>query len=88
MLKILCASVACNNTFVVVRVDIPGKRESIVNFDANGEILFERTYNDIIGFFGMLRDDEVIVLNVPQNKIDIINLETHKVTQINHQYHF
>ncbi len=57
MLKILCASVACKNTFVVIREDLPGRQESIVHFDVNGKILFERTYNAIIDFFGMMRED-------------------------------
>ncbi len=89
MPKILCASVAYSNTFVVVRMDKPCQKDnSIAHFDANGTILFEKTYNISINFFGMLREDEVIVLNVQQNKIDIINLKTHKVTQVDHHYLF
>jgi hypothetical protein len=30
----------------------------------------------------------VIVLNVPENKIDLINLEAKTISQANHQYHF
>ncbi len=88
MPKILCASVAYSNTFVVVRMDKPCQQESIVHFNVSGKILFEKTYNTTIDFFGMLREDEVIVLNVPQNKIDIINLKTHKLTQVDHHYLF
>ena len=88
MMKILCASVAYEGTFVLVRMDKPSQEESIVHLDKNGKILFERTYKDIIDFFGMMNDKEVIVLNVPESKIDIINLQTHSVKQVNHQYLF
>lgn len=36
----------------------------------------------------MINEKEVIVLNVPESKIDIINLDTHKIIQVNHQYLF
>lgn len=36
----------------------------------------------------MLNEKEVIVLNVLDSKIDIINLETHKIIQVNHDYLF
>lgn len=74
MPKILWASMAYNNTYVVVRMDKPSEQESIVHLAADGHILFEKTYNDIIDFFGQLNDKEVIVCNVPESKIDIINL--------------
>ena len=84
--KILCASTAYKGTFVFVRMDKPGSEESIVHTDANGKILYERRYKDIIDFFGQINDKEVIVCNVPESKIDIINLETQKVLQVNNSY--
>lgn len=36
----------------------------------------------------MLNDKEVIVLNVPESKIDIINLQTKSLIQVNHDYLF
>ena len=72
--KILCFSVAHNNTYVFVRMDAPGERESIVHVDADGKVLFSHTYKDIINFFGQLNEKEVIVFNVPKSQIDIINL--------------
>ena len=84
--KVLCVSTAYNNTFVMVRMDKPCQEESIVHFDANGHTLYERKYNDIIDMFGQMNDKEVIVLNVPNSKIDIINLEKQSVRSINHQY--
>lgn len=86
--KILCFSTAFNNTFVFSRVINPGADESIVHVDANGKILFEHKYPDIINFFGMLNDREVIVMYVPESHIDIINLETQTVRHINHEYLF
>ena len=88
MQKILWSSVAFNNTFVVVRIDKSSQEESIVHFDKNGKILFERKYKDIIDFFGQMNEKEVIVLNVPEQKIDIIDLSTKNVNQISHQYLF
>jgi len=73
-LKILCLSIAYNNTFVMTRMDAPCKQESIVHFNADGKILYERKYEDIIDVFGQMNDKEVIVLNIPHSKIDIINL--------------
>jgi hypothetical protein len=86
--KILCASTAYNGTFVLVRLDRPGAAESIVQYDANGKIVYERKYEDIIDFFAMMNDKEVIVLNVAESKIDIINLQTQKIIQVNNQYLF
>ena len=54
--KILCASTAYKGTFVFVRMDKPGAQESIVHCDASGKILFEKTYSDIIDFFGQVND--------------------------------
>ena len=88
MQKILCVSTAFHGTFVVARLDKPGEKESIVHLDKTGKILWEKTYDDIIDFFGMMNDKEVIVLNVKEQKIDIINLETHKILQVNHAYLF
>jgi hypothetical protein len=86
--KILCASSAFNGTFVFVSVDVPGCKESIVHMDAQGKILYERNYEDIIDFFGMMKNDEVIVLNVLESKIHIINLKTQKIIQVNNQFLF
>jgi len=33
-----------------------------------------------------MNDKEVIVLNVPESKIDIINLQNKSVIQVNHDY--
>lgn len=88
MPKILCVSTAFKGTFVVVRLDKPGEKESIVHLDKSGKIIWERNYDDIIDFFAMINEKEVIVLNVKEQKIDIVNLETHKVVQVNHQYLF
>lgn len=86
--KVLCLSIAYNNTFVMVRLDKPCQEESIVHFNKEGKILYERKYNDIIDTFGQMNDKEIIVLNVPNSKIDIINLEKQAVKSINHQYLF
>lgn len=87
--KILCFSTAYDNTYVFTRVDHPGARESIVHADAEGHILFEHAYPEVINEFGMLNEREVIVLNVPENKIDVINLKEQKVViSVNHQYLF
>ena len=72
--KILKSSTAFNGTFVFVRMDKPGVEESIVHLDGSGKELYVRKYNDIIDTFGMINEKEVIVLNVPESKIDIINL--------------
>jgi hypothetical protein len=72
--KVLCVSAAFNNTFVMVRMDKPCQEETIVHFDASGNILFERKYNDIIDMFGQMNEKEVIVLDVRASMIDIINL--------------
>ena len=42
----------------------------------------------MIDTFGMINEKELIVLNVPESKIDIINLETQKVIQINNKFSF
>lgn len=34
----------------------------------------------------MLNDDEVIIMNVPQNRIDIINLKAKTLFQIKHKF--
>lgn len=36
----------------------------------------------------MLNEKEVIVLNVPESKIDIINLQTHQFIHVNHDFMF
>lgn len=74
VLKVLRLSTAFNNTFVMVRMDKPCQQESIVHFDAQGKILYEHTYDDVIDTFGQINYKEVIVLDIPKNKIDIINL--------------
>ena len=84
--KILCFSTAYNNTFVFLKVIVPGLTESIVHVDAAGSILWEYKYPDIINMFVMLDEREVVVMNVPESKIDILNLETQKVRSIEHQY--
>ena len=38
--------------------------------------------------FGQMNEKEVIVLDVPNSKIDIINLEEQTVRSVNHQYLF
>lgn len=74
MNKILCSSVAYNSTAVLIRMDQPNQKETLVHLNDKGEILWERTYNDVIDVFVTMNDKEVIVLNVPESKIDIINL--------------
>lgn len=59
-----------------------------MHVDAEGKVLFEHKYPDIINFFGMLNEREVIVMYVPDQHIDIINLETKTVRSINHEYLF
>ena len=59
-----------------------------MHFDASGNILFEYTYNDLIASFGQMNDKEVIVLNVPHSKIDIVHLQNKIVRSVNHQYLF
>ena len=88
MQKILCVSSAFNKTFVLVRVDRPGQEESIVHLDQKGTILWEHQYKDIINFFGMINEKEVIVLNVPDSKIEILNLMTHSIIEVNHDFLF
>lgn len=88
VIKILCFSTAYNNTYVFSRVINPGADESIVHVDAEGKVLFEKRYPDIINFFGMLNEREVILMYVPDRHIDIINLETKTVRSINHEYLF
>ena len=74
IMKILCFACAYDNTYVLTSVIIPGGEESIIHIDANGKFLFEHRYQDIINFFQMPNDREVIILDVPNNHIDIINL--------------
>lgn len=88
MAKILCVSSAYHDTFVLVRVDKPCQQESIVHIDSKGNILWEQSYSDVIDFFAMPTEKEVIVLNVPNQTIDLLNLETHHITRVNHQYLF
>lgn len=88
MLKILCASVAYKNTFVVLRMDKSNQESTIVHLDKNGKILYERKYKDATDSFGMINEKEVIITNVSENRIDIINLEQHNVRHVNHQYLF
>ena len=52
--KILCFSAAYNGTFVSVNVIQPGADESLVHYSADGDILYEHRYPDIINFFGMM----------------------------------
>jgi hypothetical protein len=84
--KILCLSASYDHTFVFVRIDKPSEVETIVHMDSKGKILWEHSYNTFIDFFGQMNDYEVIVCNVPESKIDILNLKTQKVRQVNHQY--
>ena len=86
--KILCFSVAYNNTFVFVKVNKPGESQSLVHVDCDGIVLFQFAYDDIINQFGMLSEREFIVLDVPSNKIDIFNLEKRTVCHIAHLYLF
>ena len=86
--KILCFSSAYDGTYVFSQVDKPGESESIIHVDGAGNILFEHHYDDIINYFGMINEREVIVMDVPRNHIDIINLEEKKVRSIDHQYLF
>jgi len=86
--KVLCFSVAYNNTFVFVKVSRPGESESLVHADSDGNVLFEFSYNSIINMFGMLSEREVIVLDVSSLKIDIFNLEKRTVCHIAHLYLF
>lgn len=80
MYSILYASVACDDSFVVLKgYKYSRHKTTLVHFDAYGEVLFQKTYRHIISMFGMLRDDEVIVPNFPSDKIDIINLLTGEV---------
>ena len=79
-------SAAYNNTYVYSQVIKPGETESIVHVDADGSILWEYKYPDIINWFVMLNEREIVVMNVPESKIDILNLETQKVRSIEHQY--
>ena len=88
MPKILCCSTAYKNTYVFVRMDKPGEQQSLVHTDGDGKILFSKTYGDIIDFFGQINDKEVIICNVPESKLDIINLETHKILQVDMQYSY
>ena len=74
-MKVLCISTAFKNTFVMVRMDEPCQIETIVHFNAEGKSLWEHSYNDIIDMFGMMNDREVIVLNVPESRIEVLNLE-------------
>jgi hypothetical protein len=53
----------------------PGEDEGIVHMDANGKFLFQHSYPHVINHFQMINEKEVIVLDVPNSRVDIINLE-------------
>jgi hypothetical protein len=72
--KIICFSNAFNDTFVFSYVISPGREEGIIHMDAKGVFIFEHRYQDMINYFQMLSDREIIVLDVPNSHIDIINL--------------
>lgn len=40
MPKILCSSAAYNDSAVVIRMDLPNQKESVVHLSSKGEILF------------------------------------------------
>jgi hypothetical protein len=66
----------------------PGADEAIVHVDRHGKVLFVKQYPDIINFFGMLHEDEVIVMYVPDNHIDLINLRSRTTRSIHFNYLF
>jgi thiamine pyrophosphokinase len=49
-------------------------------------MIWENYYKDSIDFFGMLQEDRAIVLNVNEGKIDLINLNNHTISSVNHLY--
>ncbi len=72
----------------MVRMDKPSQVETIVHINAEGKILWEHSYNDIIDMFGMMTDREVIVLNVPESRIEILNLEKQSIRTVSFSFMF
>lgn len=73
--KILRFSTAINNTYVMVTVEKPGEEESLIHLGQEGEVLFKKTYPDIINLFAMPTERDVIVLDVPNSRVAIYDLK-------------
>jgi hypothetical protein len=86
--KILCFSTARDATYLCLRVDTPGRKETILQLDSSGHALWEYSYNNPVNSFSMMNDKEFLVMNLPQQKIDIISLETHQKIQVHHEFAF
>ena len=83
--KILFLSTAHNDTFVFLGMPGVG-RESIVHCDRHGKILFEKTFDHNVDSFGMSSEKEVLILETRDNRIAILNLESHKFSYVDHQF--
>jgi hypothetical protein len=84
--KINCLSTAYDQTYVLSIVVKPARCEAILHLNAHGEVLFRKDYDCEIGCFAMLREKEVIVLNVKDAAIEVINLETHTILRLAHNF--
>lgn len=83
--KILFLSTALKDTFVFLAVPSIGK-ESLVHSDKHGKILFEHVFPKTIDSFAMLSEREVIVAETRENRVSVLDLETHQFTYIYHPF--
>jgi hypothetical protein len=60
--------------------------ERLVHVDKEGKTLWERDYVDSVDTFGMFNEREAIVLNVNEDKIEVIDLLKHEVRAFPHTF--
>lgn len=83
--KILFLSTALKDTFVFLAMPGIG-RESIVHCDQQGKILFECPFKYSVDSFGMPSERTVLVLETRENRIAVLDLETHSFSYVGHQF--
>ena len=89
VLAILYLSAAAKGTYVFLGMPSTGK-DVLVHCNKQGQILYEKVFREgsNIDSFGMLSENEVAILESKENRITILDLETHKLAHYNHQFMF
>lgn len=86
--KILMFAPVCNG-YVYITVNRGSEHgEHLVHIDHDGKKLWQKHYQDSLDVFGQFNDREVIVLNPSKGFVEVVDVTTHEIKEIPHQFAF
>jgi hypothetical protein len=75
----------CNEGVLVIGLKSLGK-DALYHFSNDSTLLFQHNFENLVFSMAMMTDSEVMVLEVPLNRVFIVDLNTHQIRY--YKYHY